>query len=229
VTQKVVLSEEERREKKLQSKRDSHARHKERNNARSRAYYLAHKEQQAQRMAEWRNANKEKIRHLNAKYRKNNKDKCRKNKESWRKNNPDKVRVIQTRYAAKKLKACPVFCLKNRMRVRMCQAIRSAGVYKTDRTLALIGCTSKQLKKHIESKFLPGMTWSNRRRWHVDHIVPIAAFDISTEEGQRAAFHYTNLQPLWAKDNLKKAASRPPDAAIYRDPKETATCTPGNQ
>jgi hypothetical protein len=100
VTQKVVLSEEERREKKNRLNRESHARHKERNNAKSRAYYLAHKEQQTQRMAEWRNANKEKIRHLNAKYRKNNKDKCRKNKESWRKNNPDKVRVIQTRYAA---------------------------------------------------------------------------------------------------------------------------------
>jgi hypothetical protein len=229
VTQKVVLSEEERREKKNKLNRESHARHKERNNARSRAYYLAHKEQQTQKMAEWRTANKEKIRHLNAKYRKNNREKCRKTKEAWGKNNPDKVRVIQTRYAAKKLKACPVFCLKNRMRVRICQALRSAGAYKSDRTLALIGCTSKQLKKHIESKFLPGMTWSNRRRWHVDHIVPIAAFDILTEEGQRAAFHYTNLQPLWAKDNLKKAASRPADAAVYSAPKETATWTHGNQ
>ena len=206
---RIRLTEEERRAKELQWKRESHARHKEKNNARTRAYYLANKEQQKRKMAEWRKANKEHLKRKGAEYRKANKEKSRKTKEAWRKNNRDKVQAIQSRYVAKKLKTDPLFCLKNRMRVRVCQAMRSSGVYKSDRTLALIGCTSEQLKKHIESKFLPGMSWENRKLWHVDHIVPIAAFDLATEDGQKAAFHYSNLQPLWAKDNLKKSAKRP--------------------
>lgn len=210
-----MLSEKERREKELQWKRESHARHREKNNARARAYYLANKEQQKRKMAEWRKANKEHLRRKGIEYRKANKEKCRKTREAWRKNNRDKVQAIQTRYAAKKLKTDPLFCLKNRMRVRMCQAMRSAGVYKSDRTLVLIGCTSSQLKKHIESKFLPGMSWENRKLWHVDHMVPIAAFDLATEDGQKAAFHYTNLQPLWAKDNLKKSARQPKGQQMF--------------
>lgn len=203
------LSEEELRQKRLQQKRESHKKHKEANNARSRAYYHKNKERLKRRMAEWRKANKEQIQQNNARYRQTSKDKIAKSKDRWRKTNPDKVRAIQTRYAGKKLKTDPVFCLKNRMRVRMCQALRSAGASKQCKTLSLIGCSSDQLKKHIESRFLPGMTWANRRRWHVDHIVPIASFDISTEDGQKAAFHYTNLQPLWAEDNLKKS-DKPP-------------------
>ena len=60
------------------------------------------------------------------------------------------------------------------------------------------------LRAWIESKFLPGMTWENRRQWHIDHIMPLAKFDLSDPAQQAAAFHYTNLQPLWAKDNLRK-------------------------
>jgi hypothetical protein len=59
----------------------------------------------------------------------------------------------------------------------------------------------------MESKFLPGMTWDNRglRGWHIDHIVPCSFFDLANPEQQRKCFHYTNLQPLWAADNLRKS------------------------
>lgn len=205
----VVLNEEELRERQLRKKREWHAKNRQKNNARAKASYLANKDERLRKMAEWRKANKDKIRQTNLAYRQANKTKIAASKDRWRRKNRAKVQASQTRYAAKKLKTDPVFCLKNRMRVRMCQAMRSSGVHKSDRTLSLIGCTSMQLKKHIESKFLPGMTWENRDRWHVDHIVPIAAFDISTTEGQKSAFHYTNLQPLWAEDNLRKQAKPP--------------------
>ena len=63
----------------------------------------------------------------------------------------------------------------------------------------------------IAAGFLPGMTWENHTRsgWHIDHIVPCAAFDLSDPAQQRACFHYTNLQPLWAKTNLKKSNKLP--------------------
>ena len=77
---------------------------------------------------------------------------------------------------------------------------------KSDHTLALCGCDIKTLIVHIESKFLSGMTWDNYGKygWHIDHIKPCAAFDLTKPEEQRSCFNYKNLQPLWGVDNHKK-------------------------
>ena len=79
-------------------------------------------------------------------------------------------------------------------------------IEKSDETMNLIGCSAIELKEYLESKFTEGMTWENRGRegWHIDHIKPCSSFDLSDPEQQRECFHYTNLQPLWAKDNLRK-------------------------
>jgi len=76
-------------------------------------------------------------------------------------------------------------------------------------SMKYIGCTRDELRQYIEMQFKPGMSWDNygrsgRRAWHVDHIIPLASFDLSKEEERHKAFHYTNLQPLWAVDNMKK-------------------------
>ena len=70
----------------------------------------------------------------------------------------------------------------------------------------LLGCSIDYLKKYLENKFKPGMSWNNHGKWHIDHIKPCASFDLSKPEEQRKCFHYTNLQPLWAKDNLIKGS-----------------------
>lgn len=72
--------------------------------------------------------------------------------------------------------------------------------------VVLAGCTREELIKHIERKFLPEMTWKNwtTTGWHIDHIKPLASFDLSDIEQLKKACHYSNLQPLWAEDNLKK-------------------------
>jgi hypothetical protein len=80
------------------------------------------------------------------------------------------------------------------------------GRAKTASTLNLLGCSLDDFIRHLESLFTFGMTWENYglRGWHIDHKRPCASFDLSQPAQQRACFHYTNLQPLWAFDNLSK-------------------------
>lgn len=68
----------------------------------------------------------------------------------------------------------------------------------------LLGCSILEFKQHIEKQFVRGMDWNNYGKWHIDHIKPCDSFDLSLESEQKICFHYSNLQPLWAKDNLSK-------------------------
>jgi hypothetical protein len=92
--------------------------------------------------------------------------------------------------------------LANRMRAVLQGNVKSAA------TLQLVGCTAKDLQRHIEAQFLPGMSWENYgpKGWHVDHIRPCASFDLTDPAQQRICFHWSNLQPLWAIDNIRKGA-----------------------
>ena len=78
---------------------------------------------------------------------------------------------------------------------------------KNGKSLELIGCSVQQLKEHLQNQFKDGMTWQNHseKGWHIDHIIPCSAFDLSKEEEQKKCFHYMNLQPLWAWENLQKS------------------------
>ena len=76
--------------------------------------------------------------------------------------------------------------------------------YKSGFTVDTVGCNIKSLKQYLESKFQPGMSWENQGQWHLDHIIPLSSFDLSDKRELKRACHYTNLQPMWARDNLKK-------------------------
>lgn len=96
-----------------------------------------------------------------------------------------------------------------RVRIATCLRTRTRkvlnGAIKAGSTMQLIGCTMDELKAWLEARWQPGMTWQNYGRgWHIDHKRPIASFDLLQESEQRAAFHYTNLQPLWAFENQSK-------------------------
>ena len=88
------------------------------------------------------------------------------------------------------------------LRIRLWKVLK--GINKSQHTLNLLGCSIEFLKKYLESKFTLGMSFSNYGKWHIDHIRPCASFDLSKSEEQYKCFHYTNLQPLWAYDNLSK-------------------------
>jgi hypothetical protein len=87
------------------------------------------------------------------------------------------------------------------------QRVVLKGLVKGGRTFQLLGCSVEEAKSYIESKFQPGMTWENQGfyGWHVDHIIPLSAFDLEDISQQAICFHYTNLQPLWQEDNFSKS------------------------
>lgn len=95
------------------------------------------------------------------------------------------------------------FKLKKYLRTRVYCALK--GSVKSKNTMDLIGCSIDELKSHISQQFHPGMTWENYGKWHVDHIKPCASFDLVDPEQQKACFHFSNLQPLWAADNIRKS------------------------
>lgn len=95
----------------------------------------------------------------------------------------------------------PAFRMRRNLRKRLRRMLRG-GIHA--RTRDIIGCTQAELKCHIESHFLPGMCWDNMGKWHVDHIIPMCAFDVMDPMQRNIVMWYENLQPLWAKDNLAK-------------------------
>lgn len=100
--------------------------------------------------------------------------------------------------------ANPVRRIAHQYRVRLSNLLAAK---KTIPSSELLGCTYEQLLEHLSSQFADGMNWDNYGEWHIDHIRPCASFDLLDPEQQRQCFHYTNLQPLWATDNLRKGAS----------------------
>lgn len=95
----------------------------------------------------------------------------------------------------------------NNLRGRIVKAMKRHGLTKSDSTMSLTGCDVNHLKQHLESKFQNGMNWRNMGfwGWHIDHIVPCSAFDLTKEDDRKRCFHFQNLQPLWRNDNLSKS------------------------
>jgi hypothetical protein len=98
----------------------------------------------------------------------------------------------------------PLFKLKHILSCRLRDTLKFKGLEKNKTHNNVIGCTPEFLKEHIEKQFKEGMNWDNYGfyGWHIDHIIPLSS--AKTEEEIYKLCHHTNLQPLWAKENLSK-------------------------
>ena len=149
--------------------------------------------------------NREKILAYHAKYRKKNKEKINQKIREWYYKNKEKVRAKQRIYERISRNTLH-FKIKEKMRRRIRHALKKDNGKKTKRTMKLVGCTAEQLKQYIEKQFKPGMSWEQRNSFHIDHIIPCASFDLTKLSQQKKCFHYTNLQPLYPIENIKKGA-----------------------
>lgn len=177
-----------RREKLLQWKRDWNAKNAHKINPKRRAYFHSHKAEKAAYDREYRTRNKERI---DARVKK------------WLRDNRDRVNANQRN----RRRTDPQFRLSNNLRCRMNTALRNHGTKRDYPMEKLLGCTVAELMDYLSKRFQSGMTWDNHGQWHIDHIKPCAAFDLTDKEQQMMCFHFTNLQPLWSEDNLAKGAN----------------------
>ena len=161
--------------------------------------------------------NKDKINTANLIYYHSNSEKIRKQRISYYDSKKEHFRTLGSKYqkenrdkiSSRKRERCIKdvnYRLNCSLRCRLRNAI--VGNYKVGSAVNDLGCSIKELKKHLESKFEPGMTWDNWGRshdkWQIDHIKPLCGFDLSDSIQFKEACHYTNLQPLWYKDHIIK-------------------------
>ena len=115
-----------------------------------------------------------------------------------------KHKEYRSKYYKNRILADPSYKIRRNLRTIIYQYVKRTKGVKGDNTIELTGCSLNELKNHLHKKFKEGMTWENYGEWHIDHIKPASSFDLTKLEEQKKAFHYTNLQPLWADENLKK-------------------------
>jgi hypothetical protein len=180
---------------------------------------------------EYRSKNQEKIREDSRKYHQENKkrileyqkdyykiksDKIKEYQKRYNELNADKVRIRSKRYTDSVKNRRNAYERERRKkdlghrflfnaRARISTVIKRGNGSKSIKTKELLGCSIPHLKKHLEKQFTKGMTWENYGDWHIDHIIPCASFDLTDPIQQRQCFHFTNLQPLWAEENLRKS------------------------
>lgn len=186
---------------------------------RKRAQYRETAEAVKARVAAYRLANPEKAaqakRESYAKrrdyYVAKNRDRYQSNREAvrlygigYRAKNREAKAARDRAYVAERMKVDTMFRLTYAARNRIFYAMRRKGFSQSGKTRELLGFDWGTLRAHLEARFTDGMTWDNYGEWHVDHIVPLASAE--TAKQLHALCHYTNLQPLWAADNIRKGA-----------------------
>lgn len=166
----------------------------------SRKYEAEHVEQRTKYNEEHREEISAQKKHI----RKTDPDRAREPGRQHYQRNKEAVKARTAEYSREKRKEDPMFRLAGYLREKIRITLKQKSLSKTSKLSEYLGCTLEQLKAHLESQFKPGMTWNNHTTdgWHVDHIIPMSSASTSEEAYQLQ--HYTNLQPLWAKDNLSK-------------------------
>jgi hypothetical protein len=152
---------------------------------------------------EWTEKNKESDKLRKQIHYELNREKYIQRGTDYRKNNKDRVNQVVRDYRKKRFSEDEVFKMTFIVRSRIRNFLKLRGGIKKDTTFDLIGCTPQELVKHIENQFKDGMAWENYGRWHIDHIIPLSSG--KNNEDLKRLCHYTNLQPLWAEDNLRKS------------------------
>jgi hypothetical protein len=206
----------ETRKRKCNTAKDWYLKNKEAVKEKRKLRYFKNKDQEAQTTKKYYRKNKEKILEYSKIWKEKNEEKTKIQNHIWAKNNPNKRKAALKRYREKhkeKIKkmrkiyaSTPKAKLINSLRCATKRIAYYSGAKKKFPTVKIFVCSFKEAKEYLESKFKDGMNWANYGKWHIDHIRPLTSFNLSEDNQQLEAGHYTNLQPLWASENIRKGA-----------------------
>lgn len=161
-------------------------------------YYEINKGDISSRKKEYAEINKEKLKEYGKKYRSSNVEKLK----EYRLINKDRTKRYNKEYINNRLLTDPFFKFIHNLKASIRNSISKMGYSKKSRTYEVLGITYTEFKEYIENLFQDGMSWDNHGDWHLDHKIPISWG--KTEQEVINLNHYSNLQPLWSKDNLSK-------------------------
>jgi hypothetical protein len=187
--------------KNKERKKEYYQQNKERFKERRKKYYQGNKERLNEYKKEWYQKNKERIKEKGKKYRERNKELIKERKKKYREQN----RGLINERARERFKTDSLYKMSTNLRSRTYKAFKRKCYSKNSKTQKMLGVDWEVAKQHIEKQFKKGMNWDNYGEWHIDHIIPLAS--ANTEEELKKLCHYSNLQPLWAEDNLSKSDS----------------------
>lgn len=173
--------------------------HKEYYTILKKEYYLKHKEHLNNLKKQNYIKNREFYLQKNKDYREKHKEELLEYNRNWQKNHKEYRRNKYHEYMKDDL-----YKIKINLRSSINNYLNNRKIKKNAPVEQILGCSLEEFKKYIENKFQEGMSWKNRGKWHLDHIIPMAS--AKNEEEAIKLCHYTNFQPLWAIDNLKKGA-----------------------
>jgi hypothetical protein len=162
---------------------------------------------------EWQTGHRPTKEIASERFKKQMSDPCVKNKHrertrSWRGKNKDRIREYNNKYTLERRSKDLNFKIRMNVRSRIRRALKGK-TKKSIKTEVLIGISMGEYRVFLESKFQSGMSWSNYGEWQIDHIIPCSSFDLTVDSQLRECFHYSNTQPLWKIDNLKKGSKKP--------------------
>lgn len=167
-------------------------------------YSLIHKQQKAKYDKQYRKKNENVIKEQKRLWYQIPKNKLKKLESMRRYNQDPVVKNAYNRWRSTRYKKNIHFRLACLLRTRLNTAVR--GCHKSGSAVNDLGCTVGEFKIYMEAHFTSGMTWDNwaKNGWHIDHKLPLACFDLTDRKQLLKACHYTNLQPMWAKENISK-------------------------
>jgi len=158
--------------------------------------------------ARWASKNKAQVYQATRSWQLKNPERTRQLKDRSRRKNQAKVNQTHIRWVKKKRLSDPNYRMIDNLRLRLRRLLKVKNAF---RKFEIFGCSAAQLKSHIESLFLPGMSWGNygkgNSKWVIDHKIPGSKFDHSNDEQLKSCWNFRNLQPLWWIDNLIKSDS----------------------
>ena len=204
-----------RKEEQKEHNKTYREKNKKERNEYNKAYREKNKEKLKEKQKVYREANRERIKERNKAWCEKNKEKIKEKKKAWREANREETnkknkvwreanRYYQNEYNKERRKTDPLFKLKSNLRDASRRAWK--GQTKNATTEKLLGCSYNDFKDYITAQFVGNMSWDNYGdAWHVDHIIPLATVeDVSQTELISSLCHFSNLQPLFAEDNISK-------------------------